>query len=186
MKQVRSPAFKAVQSGSRPFLFLVSCAFLSLTACGFEPVYGVNRHTQSGGAETTLAQIDIGNIPDREGQFLRNELIDRFYRDGRPTAPRYALDFTKIQQSEIDLDITKDADATRGQLRLSVNYKLIDTSTRQVLLQREALSIASYNILSSEFTNRVSEQNTRENALSDLARQIEQQVVLYLRSSGQI
>lgn len=180
MKQARNSAFKATQNGLRKFLLLSPCAFLLLTACGFEPVYGVNRHTQSG-VETELAQIDIGNIPNREGQFLRNELIDRFYRDGRPAAPRYILDFSPVQESQIDLDITKNADATRGQLRLTVSYKLIDAATRQVLLQREALAIASYNRLSSEFTNRVSEQNTRENALNDLARQIEQQITLYLK-----
>lgn len=183
MKQILQPGLRIRRNGFRRFLLLAPCAALLLTGCGFEPVYGVNRRTQSG-VETELAQIDIGGLPNREGQFLRNALIDLFYRDGRPESPRYSLDFQPIQESELDLDITKNADATRGQLRLSVNYKLVDTATRQVLLQREALSIASYNILSSEFTNRVSEQNTRENALNDLARQIEQQVVLYLKGSG--
>lgn len=163
-------------------LGLAGCAVLLLSGCGFQPVYGVNSGYAQSGVGAELAQIDIGGIPNREGQFLRNALIDRFYREGRPASPRYALDFEPVREQEIDLDITKNADATRGQIRLSVNYKLIDTATRQVLLQREALSIASYNILSSEFTNRVSKQNTRENALLDLARQIEQQVALYLKN----
>lgn len=155
---------------------------LPLSACGFQPVYGVNKFVPTG-IEEKLGQIEIGNIPNREGQFLRNVLIDRFYRTGRPVSPYYILDFDPVHETSSDLDITKNADATRGQLRLSVNYRLIDAATRQVLLRREALAIASYNILSSEFANRVSEQNTRENALSDLARQIEQQITLYLKKT---
>ena len=155
---------------------------LLLAACGFEPVYGVNRNTHTG-VEEKLQQIDIGNIPDREGQFLKNELITRFYRDGRPSDPRYALHVDPVSESLTDLDITKDSDATRGQLRLSTSIQLTDTRTGKAVLERSMVAIASYNILASEFTNRVSEQNARENALRDLARQIEQYIALYLKKT---
>lgn len=155
-------------------------SLLLLTACGFEPVYGVNRNTAVG-VESKLQQVEIGNIPDREGQFLRNALITRFYRDGRPTNPRYEIDVEHIREYLSDLDITIDADATRGQLKLITSMRLIDLQTRETVLERDLISIASYNILASEFTNRVSEQNARENALNDLARQAEQHIVLYLK-----
>ena len=155
---------------------------LATTACGFEPVYGVNRNTHTG-VEEKLQQISIGNIPNREGQFLKNELITHFYRDGRPTNPRYALHVDPISESLSDLDITKDSDATRGQLRLSTSIQLSDGKTGKAVLERSMVAIASYNILASEFTNRVSEQNARENALTDLARQIEQYVALYLKKT---
>lgn len=151
-----------------------------LSACGFEPVYGVNRNTAIG-VEEKLAQIEIENIPDREGQFLRNALITNFYRDGRPVGPRLILSTSAISETQRDLDITKEADATRGQLMLSAQITLKNRETNEVLLERTVQSTASYNILASEFTNRVSEQNARENALSDLARQIEQHIVLYLK-----
>lgn len=48
-------------------------------------------------------------------------------------------------------------------------------------MKRNLVSIGSYNILGSEFANRVTEQNTKDNALNDLARQIELQVGLYLK-----
>ena len=153
---------------------------IMLTACGFEPLYGVNRNTAVG-VEEKLSVIDIGNIPNREGQFLRNELITRFYRDGRPDAPRYTLNIERIAESLTDLDITKDADASRGRLRLTSEFQLYNRQTGALLLERKIISQASYNILASEFTNRVSEQNARENALNDLARQIEQQLALYLK-----
>ncbi len=157
---------------------------LLLTACGFEPVYGTLGQDESAAQETvesTLAQISIGTIPDREGQYLRNALIDRFYRHGRPAETIYALALAPIEERLTDLDITKSSDATRGQLRLETEIKLIDKKTGVTVMERELRSITSYNILGSEFTNRVSEDNARLNALDDLARQIELQVSLYFK-----
>lgn len=161
------------------FLYLATC-ILQLSACGFHPVYGVNKYT-SVGAEEKLEHIQIGNIPDREGQYLRNALMDRFYRHGRPADTRYALNIKEIREGRIGLDITKDADATRGQLSLSTSMQLVDRQNDEVLLERKLQAISSYNILTSEFTNRVSEQNARENALDELARQAEQYLALYFK-----
>ena len=55
------------------FLVLMLCFICG--ACGFQPVYGVNKH-QATGVEQFMAATEIANIPDREGQILRNHLID--------------------------------------------------------------------------------------------------------------
>lgn len=160
-------------------LALLSC--LIIAACGFSPVYGTLGNDREYGQEDLLAYVSIGSIPDREGQFLRNALIDRFYRTGRPANPQYTLSFTPIKESVRDMDITENSDSTRGQLRLDTDVTLSDAITGEKLMERRLHSITSFNILRSEFANRVSEQNTRENALNDLARQIERQVTLYFK-----
>ncbi len=160
--------------------FILTLSLLTLAACGFHPVYGVNKHTATG-VEEHLAQVSIGNIPDREGVYLRNALIDLFYRSGRPGNVEYSLAVEPIAESTRDLDITVDADATRGQLRLSTQINLVENKTGKTLIQKNLQALASYNILASEFTNRVSEQNTRQNALDDLARQIENALTLYFK-----
>jgi len=149
---------------------------LLLSACGFTPMYGT-----SGDIQANLAQIEINNIPNREGQFLRNELIDRFYTSSRPDQPIYQLQISPIIERIIDLDITKTSDATRSQLHLSTAISLKDLRTSEVVLSKNLNSTSSFNILTSEFSTRVSEQNTRENTLNDLARQIELQIALYLK-----
>ena len=131
--------------------------------------------------QTVLARVQINNIPDREGQFLRNALIDRFYVNGRPAEPAYILTVSKISEQTYDLDITKSSDATRAQLKLRTTMNLKDAQTGDVVLTRKLQAISSYNVLTSEFATRVSENNTRENALTELARQIEQQIGLYLK-----
>lgn len=155
-------------------------AVLFFSACGFEPVYGVNRNVAVG-VESKTSAIEISNIPDREGQYLRNALIDRFYRDGRPENPVYVLDVSRPQEKLSKLDITKTADATRSQLRMQAEMILREKSTGNVLLKRNLRTITSYNILNSEFATRVTEDSARTDALDDLARQIEQQLALYFR-----
>ena len=158
---------------------LVLLCLLSLTACGLRPVYGVNRDMPAG-VETKLEQVYIENIPDREGQYLRNALIDRFYRSGRPAAPEYTLYIDPVTESLSDLDITKTSDATRAQLRLDTRMSLRDQGGKTVLT-RSLSAITSYNVLGSEFATRVTEDSARTSALDDLARQVEMQLSLYFR-----
>lgn len=156
---------------------LLLSAVLALAGCGFAPLYGsrgdnaaVARHFDS---------VVIGNIPNREGQYLRNALIDRLYSSGRPAAPRYELHISQVRESITDLDITKSSSATRAQLRLNAEMKLRDSTTGEIVLERGLTAITSYNILQSQFTTRVSEEDARRAALDDLARQAEQQLALY-------
>lgn len=155
----------------------LTLALLLLSGCGFKPLYGA--HSQSGGTLTQLTQIHINNIADRQGLMLRNKLMDRFYRDGRPADPAYVLDIKDLQEKITDLDITKTSDATRGQLRYDTKMTLKDRASGAILLQRDLIAVTSFNILSSRFTTRVSEDAARQNALEDLARQIENQLALY-------
>jgi LPS-assembly lipoprotein len=161
-------------------LYLVTYSFL-LSACGFEPVYGTGGGVRNAAVENHLAAVAIGNIPDRDGQYLRNALIDHFYRAGRPQNALYDLSFSPLQESKINLDITKTADSTRGQLRLNTAIQLTERQTGEVVLSRAISATTSYNIIASEFATRVTEANARDNALDDLARQVELQLNLYFR-----
>lgn len=160
---------------------LISTALCVLcSGCGFTPMYGSLDNAQTVSAQETLAQIGIKNIPNREGLFLRNALIDSFYKNGRPSDPRFTLKISEISESTYDLDITVTSDATRAQLTLSTAMNLIDNDTGEDVFNRSLKSSASYNIMESEFATRISEKNTRENVLNDLARKIELQIMLYL------
>ena len=157
----------------------VLLAVFLLSACGFTPLYG--SAGQNHAAQGELQDIAIDVIPDREGQYLRNRLIDRFHTGGTPAAPRYILRLTPVREDRTNLDITKTADTTRAQLRLSTTMVLREAAGGKEVLTRDLYAITSYNILASQFTTRVSEDNARLNALDDLARQAEQQIVLHVR-----
>ena len=61
-----------------------------LAGCGFHPLYAT-RNGQSSPAQLELAAIDVGIIPDRPGQLLRQALQARFEGSGMALAKRYAL-----------------------------------------------------------------------------------------------
>lgn len=152
-----------------------------LAACGFEPMYGGTTAGSYGSiaTEDKLAQVTIDNIPNAEGQYLRNELIDRFYRRGRPVQSTYTLQVAPLKETETNLDITIESESTRAQIRIDTTFQLIDNNTGAAVLKREIRAFNSFNVLGSQFTTIVSEQDAREAALNDLARQIETQLILY-------
>ncbi len=159
-------------------LSLISLA--SLTSCGFQPLYGNYAPSASNQMpQKTMERIKISNIPDRSGQFLRNRLIDLINPHGEPSNPAYMLVVSKLSEAISDLDITETADSTRAQIKIDTTIALMDPQTQKPVFSRTIRSISSYNILSSEFATRVSEQNARENALIDLARQTQTQLALF-------
>lgn len=165
-------------------LFSALLTLCLLAGCGFTPMYGSASTANKHQVQSALNNIAIENIPDREGQYLRNRLIDRFYTGGEPANPAYTLVLSPVSESKHDLDITKNANATRAELRLGTTMVLRDRASGAALLTQSLSTITSYNILSSQFTTRVSEDNARLNALDELARQAEQAAVLYFERQG--
>lgn len=151
-------------------------AAVLLSACGFQPIYGTSRSSDSPVA-AALNQVTIANIPDRQGQILRNRLIDRFYHNGRPTDPTHTLSIT-ITATEIDLAIQKDATASRRQLNLNADYRLTDQQGREVQ-SGTARSIVSYNKLQAQYGTLASRDNALDRALQEVAEQITNRVSLY-------
>ncbi len=166
---------------SSPLKSFIVASLLLLTACGFTPMYGQTGGENKTSATHQLNNVEIAMIPNESGVYLRNILIDRFYQDGYPASPSYTLAVARVDEVELDLDITQDSETTRKQLRLTTTLVLTDNETRKPVLRRSLTAITSYNVLGSQFTTRVSGADAREAALSDLARQIELQTALYFK-----
>lgn len=163
---------------ARKKLLLILLLTILLGGCGFTPLYKDSSQTA---AMWIFNNIHIANIPDQEGQYLRNQLIDHFYSNGRPANAKYTLTISPIQETLTDLDITKNSDATRAQLKLKTKMELSDNHTGTILSSRRLTAITSFNILQSQFTTRVSENSARESALNELARQTERYIALYAK-----
>ena len=100
--------------------YLLSLFLFILSACGFTPVYG------SKSPETLLTSIAVEIIPNREGQIVRNHLIDRLYNDGYPKNPTHKLYVSMIEENIAEIGIDIDDEASRAQLRQKTNFRLID------------------------------------------------------------
>lgn len=158
-------------------------ALLMLAACGFEPMYGAHAPSNASARtapEAALDKVDIAIIPDAEGVYLRNLLIDRFYQNGYPSNPAYILVVDKIQQNRLDFDITVESEATRRLLTVTTTMRLVDKATQGLALERAFKVVNSYDVIGSQFSTRIAEQDALEAALADIARQIELQITLFL------
>lgn len=153
--------------------------FLLLAACGFQPVYGVR---QDGDVSTSVAaqlnNVAIANIPDRDGQYMRNKLIDAFYRKGRPDSTAYTLTVTLSKTVE-DLGIQVDATTTRSRLTMTANYTLTDRAGKK-LFASTARSVAGFNKLTQQYSIETARQNATERTLSEISNQIINNIGLYL------
>ncbi|MCB9963348.1 MAG: hypothetical protein H6857_00180 [Rhodospirillales bacterium] len=161
-------------------LFVVLMASFFLSACGFTPIYATSGTASQSSLSSVVQQIEISNIPDRSGQFLRNALVDRLNAQGTPSAPAYRLEISDLSETVRDMDVTIRSDATREQMKLSANLALRDLETQQIVMTKKLSATGSYNILEGEYTTRVSRQNLRESLLTRLSEQAERSVMLFL------
>ena len=157
---------------------LLSVFCLLSSGCGFEPL-----HT-TGTPLMPAASIEIANIPDRDGQYLRNRLIDRLNTNGRPTNAPYQLKFSPLSKTIINLGIEKTAAATRAQMQLGTQMQLVEKNTGKVLLQRSLRAIGSYNLLDNQLATLTSQQNTTENLLREISDDAVTELSLYFRRNA--
>jgi LPS-assembly lipoprotein len=170
---------------------LLCLAFLlpaALNGCGFTPVYGTGggqgRSIEDGeltGAALALNQTAIAGIPNREGQVLRNHLIDRMYMRGRPAKPQRTLQIT-LTVSETFLGIRKDATASRTQLVVTAGYLLLDNKTGRQLTGGTIQSFVSFNILDLQFATMAARDAAKERALEEAGDKIINRLSQYYTS----
>lgn len=157
---------------------LLAATALMLSACGFQPLYGGTAPVAD--RYTTIA---IPNIPDREGLYLRNLLIDRLYTHGRPADARQDLKIEPLKITATDLGIQKDATVTRTQIEIDAHMLLIDKATGKVLLDRNLHAVSGYDVLDRQYATLVVRQTLMNHVLEELSDSIMTELNLYLRTA---
>lgn len=161
------------------YVFILLLALLlPLTGC-YEPVYG----NKGFGAEQTeqeakLNNVAIANIPDENGQKLRNLLIDRFYGNGRPINSEQRLD-VRLIANEVKLGLQKDATTRRARLEVTAAYDLVDVKSAQKLFSASSRTTVNYNILDQQYGTLASKENAYARALEDIANLITARLLLF-------
>jgi len=159
-------------------------AIIILCGCGFKPMHATSPSNQANAPY--LGSIYVANISNREGQYLRNQLLDKLAGDIRNKGSyEYELRAHQLKEQIIHLGVRRDATSTRAQMRSEVSVQLVDLATDKIVLQRTLHATNSFNILNSQFSTQVTEQDSRERTLDDLARQIITQITLFRQRGGQ-
>jgi LPS-assembly lipoprotein len=163
---------------ARAFATLCAVSFLVLLAgCGFRPLYGGGT---GGVASRALESISIDPIPDRIGQIVHNNLLDRLNPRGEPAQPRYRLSVT-VSVSSKGLAIRKDEAFTRANLRLRANYELFNAQNGEKLLAGSTFSIAAYNLVQSDFANLSAQRDAQIRTARQVSDDIRNRLAQFLR-----
>lgn len=146
---------------------------LLLTACGFHPLY------QSPYEFSNVSYpIKIETIADRQGQILRNHLLDILTPEGPPAKPQYTL-VTKIKNGVVDTGLRRDETAVRKKVVTSATIQLKDCKNR-VVYSHTVSATNSYSILSENYyADAVAIDYARDQALREIAEKIKMLISTY-------
>jgi LPS-assembly lipoprotein len=158
--------------------FAAALLCLLLGACGFQPLHG---RSAGGVTDADLDTVQLPYLADREGQLLRNFLMQRFNPDGRRTQTLYALNINLTKSSQ-NLGVRKDGTATRVNLTFSAELSLRQVQGGKEVFKARSVSNISYNVLEARFATVAAEQDAIRRATEALAQNISTRVAIYLRN----
>jgi LPS-assembly lipoprotein len=164
------------------FTIVMLASLLSLSACGFKPLY-----SRAGGTSTSaqLAQIHVAPVSDTSG----DAYIRDYYRQGRTSrlgqlfqdglerqlsgerSSPYRLQLS-IEERIEGLGIRPDESFTRQRISLIARYELIDVSQNKPLYRGEAKSEIGVDRVASEYATLTAERAAGERNAQLLVRQI--------------
>ncbi len=174
---------------SNAFVFLA--LGLSFSGCGFEPLYVERSQDQgwyyNGKFDTSITDemsgIKVEPIPDRIGQLLRNELIDRFTPKGEPKKPVYRLVINNINKSVVEQAMRNDITASRERVEYKINYYLYEVATGKQLVKGDSLVYLSYDIMDNPYSTTFSQKKIEKDAAQILANDISLRMGAYFHST---
>ena len=146
---------------SRRWLFI---GFLSLTACGFESIYGVDKP-----ANKIMGEIDVEVSNGRNSFELRDRLIERL--GVLKSDPTYLLKYTSSIKSK-NLTISADNDVTRYTLQGETNFDLIDVASKKVIYTNTIVSNTAYSATAGTYPTAIAERDANVRLSRDMADKI--------------
>jgi len=150
---------------------------LVLGGCGLSPVYSGGG---TGAAATSLQNIAVSPIPDRSGFLVRQALLDRLGQT--VDSPRYRLE-VELDDQIVAFGVRGDNSAARERRTLRARYRLVDTSTNEVVLDATAGADSGIDRVSSNYAVVAAEITALERLSADIARQIGARLAVFARSA---
>ncbi len=125
-------------------------AALAMAGCGFRPVYGT-RDGQDVPTQRELAAIDVGLIPERTGQLLRQALQQRMNRSDDALAKRYELSVSLGISGDV-IAIQQDSTATRLRQVATATWslKMLDP-VRTLVANGTARALDGVNVIDQQY-----------------------------------
>lgn len=162
---------------------MVLLAALVVPSCGFRPLY--DDRPLAGGLSTgqALAATRVATIPDRQGQILRNALVQRL-GNGPGTPARHELRVALAIRREF-LGVRRDETASRQRVNATADFTLRPLPTGEPLFAGRAHAVDAFNIVRNEFfAAQLSGEAAEARVAERLAEDIVAQLAAYFARAG--
>jgi len=150
---------------------------LSVTACGFQPLYGTSPTGSN--VATELSAVAIDEQDTRLGQLIRNDLLSTM---SGTNGTRYRLQLMALDGTKTMIE-NDNEDTRRFNYRVNAAYRLIDRNTGQELSSGKTFSQVSYDRTTSDFSNVQAETNAMERAAKEVGNDIRTRLAAYFAAS---
>lgn len=129
-----------------------------------------------------LAAVEVGVIPDRSGQLLRNELVRLLNPTADSRPGRYTL--TVVLKETVDtFAVERSGFATTASIEVVATYSLIDDATGNPVLAANSRAVSGYNLLDNDFSTYVATGDARTRAIEQIAFDIRNRLATHFASS---
>jgi len=148
----------------------------ALAACGFTPLYATP------GLSSGLSRIESVAPEGRTGFLLRQALDDALARDGAtPAVYRLTID---LKETRTPRGRRVDSTASRYELVLVADWKLVSIATGAVALEGTTQTEATFDRADQPYSGIVANQDAQSRAASELARKIQLQLANWMARGG--
>jgi len=156
----------------------------SLSACGFQPLYGTAGVTAGARRPGALLQsIYVEPIPERVGYRLRNNLLDLFSANARAQNAPYKLKLT-LRERKDAVALQTNASITRYNYSLIAHYELTPAGASAPVRSGEVSALSAYNVGTSPFATVIAERDASDRAANDIAERIRTELAVYFREAN--
>ncbi|MEM8988609.1 MAG: LPS assembly lipoprotein LptE [Pseudomonadota bacterium] len=161
---------------------LWTCIGAGLSACGFQPLYA----ERGGDASAAMASVDVLDVPrpDPLGRLVVRALTYNM-APGVAASPKYELAIS-LKDRRVPLGIQIDSSVTRYNYTVQGAFTLRDRMTNAIVYSGRTDSVASYNVVTSQFSTRAAEQDAVEKAAQQIGLDIERQLAIFFTRSQQV
>jgi hypothetical protein len=148
---------------------------LSLTSCGFKPVY----KTELNPTNNFIQAIEILPISSPEGANYYNHL-----KNILPTGhnSKYTLDTSLSYDKDFSI-IQKNSDVLREVVTVKVKYKLTESATDKIIVSGEFSRLASYSTNFSPYGNQANQQELQNTLAIMSAEEVRNRLILFIENN---
>ena len=126
-----------------------------------------------------MAAVDVGTIPGRIGQRVRNELIFQSTGGGGAAPPRYRLDVS-IKESIAATLVKVTGEAASNVYVLDASFVLVDVKTKKVILQGASHARAGFDRFPSNYSNVRAREDAENRAANVIAEDVKSRIAAFL------